>query len=185
MVENIAERLSLFKDYSLIPQHVTLEQLKVGMKEKPQRMEFITEIIDNNVRWPSNGRHINKNSNCEVSGEAFFGFKVLLGLSPITGLINRFNLYLGTFGSPLFPYLKSRDLLQLHYASVMGVETKNGAMPSFSVEAGYKARIILFGFVGYYITISPFIPKFLLTFWDAFLGFAEYIEVHWSDYVEP
>jgi len=175
--KDLDERLSVLKDYSLVPQHVTIEQFKVGMEEKAQRMVFTKDKI---ARSLSQNRHFKINFNCYVSAGTLFGFKSLLGLSPLTGLINRLIwLY------DLLPYtLPSCDLLQLHVSQGIEIETKNGTLPSFRV-AGCLGRITIVGFVGYYMSFSPFLPSFLITLWDMFTGSAVYVGVHWSDWVEP
>ena len=178
--KDLDERLSVLKDYSLVPQHVTIEQFKVGMEEKAQRMVFTKDKIEKNARWLAENRYFKTNFNCYVSGTYFIGLKVLLGLSPLTGLINRW-----IWIYDLLPYtLPSCDLLQLHVSQGIDMETKNGTLPSFRV-AGCLGRITIVGFVGYYMSIVPYLPSFLITFWDSFVGSAVYVGVHWSDWVEP
>ncbi len=170
--KDLDERLSVLKDYSLIPQHVTIEQFKVGMEEKAQRMVFTKDKI---ARSLSQDAHFKINFNCYVAGNVLSGFKVLLGLSLLTRIINW-----------IVPLVPSCDLLQLHVAYMMQVETKNGTLPSFWA-GGYCGRATIVGFVGYYVSIMPpFIPlSSLLTFWETFVGSAVYVGVHHLVIDEP
>ena len=177
--KNLDERLSVLKDYSLVPQHVTLEQFKVGMEEKAQRMVFTKDKI---ARSLSQDGNFKENFVCYVDGYTFGAFKAISGLSPLTGLINKW-IWLYGFPNPSIPYVPSCDLIQLHVSMLIEIEAKNGTLPSFD-EYGTFGRLIIVGFVGYYISIFtvPFLPSFFIAIEASFVGSAVYVGVRWDDW---
>ncbi|MBW2966676.1 hypothetical protein KY342_06250 [Candidatus Woesearchaeota archaeon] len=143
------KRFSLLKEYGLIPEDVTREQLRqemlmladeLGFTE--EKMESISERFENKEE---DVRLFGINFLNEVGGGFFFTFNLPIGLSLIIGLLNFFC---------FTPDIPSVDLF--YSAFFVGIMNfYEGLLPDF-----YNDRLFcffsLFGFIGFVFS-TPFI----------------------------
>jgi hypothetical protein len=99
-----------------------------------------------------------------VDGASVYGLKLLGGTSFATSIING-CIYL--FGLD-FPFIQSKDLFQTYVSFVGELKTYNGTLPDSYVSVLFQATF-LFGFVGYVVSILPFI---FITHLCEYLGYA-------------
>ncbi|MFW6121071.1 MAG: hypothetical protein ACOC80_09270 [Petrotogales bacterium] len=175
-IKSSDERLSLYKEYGLIPEDVTLEKLKAGMKEKAKRNglteEELAQLNGPLHIFPSLIFHA-RNKYCYVSGENNLGLRLILGLSAFTRIINWF--IWNFLQKNLVP---SIDLLNTQIGLGVGVNAKNGHLPNIGFFG--PGITMMLGFVGFYINAFPlFGPHFLpfLVAWDSWFGYAAYVGV--------
>jgi len=181
-VENIEERLSILKEYNLLPQDVTLEKLRAGMEEKAQRVGLTDERLEgiaNRLSLRNNNRVFYMNRKCNVESFVFGGIKLNFGLSFITSVLNMLILYKYGYGSDFIP---SIDFLKMFYVRI-GFElyVANGLLPDIELggEGGEHDPIMLMlGFVGYHIS---FIPTFFLEVFGLIFGYTNYIGVSYKE----
>ena len=171
------EKIAIYKEYELISQDVSLEQLRIGMLQKAQhlgltqkKMEnlnrvgfFIKKVLSTNISF---------NYNCSVYGKfTKGGMKYLFGLSAFTSSIN----YL--FKLWLIPYrIRSVDLLDIFVSERGKLDAFNGSLPDFHTQWGFLIAVI-FGFVGYSFVV-PIIPGVLTQ--GEFVGYAAVAGAIWS-----
>ena len=86
------EKLAIYKEYELIPQDVSLEQLRIGMLQKAQHLGLTQKKMENLNRLAFHVKNVfssntSFNYNCSVYGEITNGLKYLFGLSAFTSFI--------------------------------------------------------------------------------------------------
>ena len=178
-IKSYDEKLSLYKKYGLIPEDVTLEKLKAGMKEKAKRYglteDKLNQIIKNGIL--QRNYTMETNQMCYVSINQKSYLRLLFGLSFITRIINAYiwsNLDLGF-------YLPSIDLLNAHLGFYNDINVKNGSSDDIFYDSSYFGIIAMLCFVGYYIHGSDsllfwFLP--FLTHTDSWFGYAALVIVY-------
>jgi len=157
--------LSLYKEYHLIPQNVTDEDLRLGMVEKARRIgPHIEKMQHLLAHMGSRSNHTLKNFNCQVDGFFDFGARLLGGLSFFTSILNgylyRYHLW------DLF--LPSVDVFQVNFGYLGFLRTYNGTLPDSQIT-GVDHASFLVGFVGYYISTTP---TFFFTVQNLYHGYA-------------
>ena len=169
------EKIAIYKKHELIPQDVSLEQLKIGMLQKTQHLGLTQRKMENlnKLVFPiKNVFSYNTafNYNCSVYGEITYGMKYLLGLSAFTSWINfLFKLW-------FIPYrIPSIDLLDIYITEKGILDAVNGSLPDFHTNYGFLIAVI-FGFVGYSFVVPP-VPGVLLG--GEFFGYAAVVGALW------
>jgi len=170
------EKIAIYKEYELISQDVSLEQLRIGMLQKAQHLGLTQKKIENLNRlafFIKNvlSTNISFNYNCSVYGKLTKGMKYLFGLSAFTSSINfLFKLW-------LIPYrIPSADLLDIFVTEKGKLDAFNGSLPDFHTRWDFLIAVI-FGFVGYSFVI-PLIPGVLTQ--GEFFGYAAVAGAVWS-----
>lgn len=169
------EKIAIYKEYELISQDVSLEQLRIGMLQKAQHLGLTQKKIENLNRlafFIKNvlSTNISFNYNCSVYGKLTNGMKYLFGLSAFTSSLNfLFKLW-------LIPYrIPSADLLDIFITEKGKLDAFNGSLPDFHTRWDFLIAII-FGFVGYSFVI-PIIPGILTQ--GEFFGYAAVAGAIW------
>ena len=163
------EKLSLFKNYGLIPESVTLEQLKLGMENKAEINGLNEELFEK----LGNDYFLNFNLFCTVDGVTYGFLRFLLGLSAITRVIN--TILWGELD--IYRFIPSIDLLNCQIGG-LDVFVKDGILADFHFDG--LGITLMAGFVGYYVhgTNAPFFylcPIF--TFLDYWFGSAAFVGI--------
>ena len=182
-VENIEERLSILKEYNLLPQDVTLEKLRAGMERKAQRVGLTDERLEgivNRLSLRNNNRVFYMNRKCDIFSFVVGGIKLNFGLSFITSVINAFMFY----KDPLYlSYLiPSIDFLKMFFVRIgFDLWVTNGLLPDIELggEGGEHDPIMLMlGFVGYHISV---LPTFFLEVVGILFGYTNYLGVSYKE----
>lgn len=173
-VRDSEEKLNIYKNYKLIPQDVSLDQINKDMHVNGKHIDFNhikTKKINIFTHPLKNiySSYIEYNVNCNVEGVIMNGMKYLFGISALTSIIN-FIFWLSSFR------IKSIDLLDLFVVEWGKLDAVNGTMPDIHTQYGFML-IILLGFVGYCITYPP-IPGVLLV--GEFVGSAAFVIAMWA-----
>ena len=170
------KKIAIYKEYELIPQDVSLEQLRIGMLQKAQHLGLTQKKIENLNRLAFPIKNVFSsnmafNYNCSVYGKITQGMKYLFGLSAFTSSINfLFKLW-------LIPYrIPSVDLLDIFVTENGKLDAVNGSLPDFHTKWGFLIAVI-FGFVGYSFVVPP-IPGVLTG--GEFFGYAVVAGAVWS-----
>lgn len=179
--DDLEERLSIYKDYRLIPQNVTCEKLQKGMEEKAKRFELSREKYDELSKKKS--RFIGQsdfyqiiNFNCKTYGTIGPSLRLLFGLSPITGRLNTMAYWifiiLFLLGKevdfrPLFPGF---DLVDFCFTYISTFYTEDGLLPGDWNHLS-PCIILLLGFVGYMVGYPPY-PFSYITDFNGYAVFA-------------
>ena len=170
------EKIAIYKEYELISQDVSLEQLRVGMLQKAQHLGLTQKKMENLNRLAFFIKNVfstnmSFNYNCSVYGKLTTGMKYLFGLSAFTSSIN----FLFKFW--LMPYrIASVDLLDIFVTEKGKLDAFNGSLPDFHTQWGFLIAVI-FGFVGYSFVV-PIIPGVLTQ--GEFFGYAAVAGAVWS-----
>ena len=163
-VKDTDTRLSIYKQYNLIPQDVTYEELRLGMEEKARRfgseIEMLQKYIINSKSNNFQLKHFCMNFFCRVDTFVVGSLRFLCGSSFITSVINNY----------ISPILPSIDLFQIIIGFGGGLGTTNGILPD-SFIFGFAIAFFIFGFVGYYVSQS-WAPTFFISEIDLSLGYA-------------
>lgn len=166
------DKLSLYKRYGLIPEDVTLEQLKVGMIEKAKRNGLTEEKLNQLIEGIFSQRNysLELNQMCYVSVTQKSYLRLLFGLSLITRAINA---YIWSKLDLDF-YVPSIDLLNTHLGFYNDINAKNGLSDDIYYESFFGV-VAMLCFVGYYVHESDsmlfwFFP--FLTHTDSWFGYA-------------
>jgi len=144
-IDDIDERLEVYKEYGFIPEDVNSEKLRVDMEEKFEGMGLNKDKINSfyqlkKRRILTNDSLINVNFKCKVVSHMEFGLHLRFGMSAITRFIN----WLIGF---LF-LIPSIDLFNIGICRGMRIETTDGLMPDYYSD--YSAMLYFIGgFVGY------------------------------------
>ena len=179
-VEDLDERLSIYKEYELISKDVTSDKLKEGMEERTKQLGLTNEklkgmLTSNKILNCNNGPIEVLNYACEVAALAAYGLPLIIGLSFITARINFFLI----FGFPIPPFLlPSFDLVDIYFAIAGYLGTTNGTLPDFYIELG-PIFLMLVGFVGFSIA------SFLFILPTDFVGYAAMAYAKGKEFVGP
>lgn len=183
-LENIktsGEKLSLYKKYGLIPEDVTLEKLKAGMKEKAERngltKDKLNKIIENGILKRNYSMETNQMCYISVTQKSYL--RLLFGLSFFTRLINAYiwsNLDLNF-------YIPSIDLINTHLGFYNDINVKNGSSDDIYYKSYFGVIAMLF-FVGFYVHESDslffwFFP--FLTNTDCWFGYAALVILYGAE----
>jgi hypothetical protein len=154
--EGEEERLSIYKDYGLIPQHVTLDKLRAGMEEKAQRLgitreklEEIQKQIFKNIR-NNDIISIVLRFLCYVEGDAGWGLRLYLPMSFFTARINSLFVLLGL---PIA--IPSIDLMNIGLVFLGGIYTSGIIRPPKDQNYFGIMFYLVLGFVGFAFAINP------------------------------
>jgi len=166
------DKLSLYKRYGLIPEDVTLEQLKAGMIEKAERNGLTEDILNQIIERIFSKRNysLELNQMCYISTTQKSYLRLLFGLSLITRAINAYiwsNLDLDF-------YVPSIDLLNTHLGFYNDINAKDGRSDDIYYESFFGV-VAMLCFVGYYVHESDsmlfwFFP--FLTHTDSWFGYS-------------
>lgn len=171
------ERLSVFKQYNLIPQDITTEKLRLGMKKKAEQIGLTMEKIEDiantiqSRRQNLNGFSVVMNALCQVEGSAWIGRRFYGGFSWFTSFINGIIFWYSLEFNKTMPPIPSVDLVDFGLA--MGeMHTKNGLFPNNGEGGFFMMAYLMAGFVGYVVEFLP-IPIVRNAFGgEVFIGFA-------------
>lgn len=165
-VEDIDERLSVYKEYGLIPERVTNQKLRDGMEEKARQLGLSKEKLEKmslnlNTILCNNERVTIKNYFCLLTALWIIGIPFFIGTSSVMW---RINFILESLGRQLI--LPGFDFVDFIACLGMGeVRTQLGLLPAESTWfQGYI--LLLIGFVGFTIGYLPHL------FWGELFGFA-------------
>ena len=177
-IKTAEEELSIYKEYGFISEDVTLEKLKLGMLEKAQRNDLTEEKLK---QYMEKGfslipkPNFNINLNCLVQGQNIGPFRLILGLSSITRVINlilwtRFNIH------NLVP---SVDLLNTQVGGLLEISAIDGLLNDINYYL-FGGFFLMLCFVGYYINLLGFpFPYFwilpFITLFDSWFGYAAFV----------
>jgi len=151
------EQFLLHKEYGLIPEDVTREQLRQKMLRVAERLDLTQEKIEsirsrNEYKTDGPDRWFAVNFLNEMVGFTLFSLNLPFGLSLFTGTLNYFfNKY---FYKNL---LQSIDILYANVFLIGDYRFYNGLLPNFYTSA--VCSFILLGFVGYVVS-TPFFSFF-------------------------
>ena len=178
-IKTSGEQLSLYKKYGLIPEDVTLEQLKTGMKEKAERNGLTEDKLNQLIEKVFSKRNysLKLNQMCYVSVTQQSYLRLIFGLSFITRAINAFiwsNLDLNF-------YVPSIDLLNSHLGFFDDINVKNGLSDNIYYSTTFFGIVAMLCFVGFYIHESDsllfwFFP--FLTHTESWFGYAAFVIVY-------
>jgi hypothetical protein len=167
-IKNQNEKLSLLKNYGFIPESVTLENLRLGMEKKAE----INGLNEEMLKKFGNENFFKYNLLCNIEeGNIIFGIRFLLGLSPITRILNYFLWEVFRINR----FIPSIDLLNCQIGG-LDVVVKDGLLPDFHFRN--DGIMVMAGFVGYHvhgIGILIFCP--ILTFFDWWWGSAAFVGI--------
>lgn len=147
------ERFLLYKEYGLIPEDVTREQLRQKMLSAAERLGITREKIEFICKKPVNERDgpdrwFAVNFLNAIEGEFIFNYNLPIGLSMFTGTPN-YKLY--AQGKNLLP---SADLLYAAFTPLGIYEFCDGVLPDFHFLS--LGAFLLVGFVGYVVSYPLF-----------------------------
>lgn len=175
-------QLSVYKKYGLIPENVSGEKLQQGMMEKAEKMGFSQSqinVLSSQNQVVSLSRRprwflISMDFFSSVDGVLMFNFKFHDGLSVLTSPINVLFLYSHFYGNTSF-YLHSADIIDVFLSASGDITTRRHDISDEVIA------VVMSGFVGYMIDVSPFaiiypllsvIPFPLLSLFSIFSGYA-------------
>jgi hypothetical protein len=186
------EKLSLYKEYGLIPEDVTLEKLKKGMNERAESIglseEKLSQISEKNFNILTDFDFFGINSRCSVIGSNGCPLRLIFGLSTITRVINCYLLFYSYFLNflNLNIIVPSIDLINSHLGFIISFQALNGLHPDINLDGLSIFGILgMIGFVGFYVHASDYWPFFLLpvlTFMDAFFGYSALVLVAGNEF---
>lgn len=147
------ERFLLHKEYGLIPEDVTREQLRQKMLSVAERLGITGEKIESFYKKLVNERDgpdrwFAANYLNAIEGEFIFNYNLPFGLSMFTGTLNH---KLDSQGKDLIP---SADLMYAAFTPLGIYEFSDGVLPDFHFL--YLGAFLLVGFVGYVISYPLF-----------------------------
>jgi len=154
--ENIEERLTIYKNYGLIPEDVTSESLRAGMEEKAQRFGLTKEKlkrISNALKKipPLELSPFIINFNCSITVAWIYTLHLLLGSSILTNRINKILYYFLAEYFPFFDFLiKSVDLMDISLSGMGILSAEDGFLRDKHVWHLFSFSMLV-GFVGYCI----------------------------------
>jgi hypothetical protein len=143
-------RLSIYKKYGLIPQNVTLDNLRAGLTKNAQKLGLTQQRLEQialkdrslflHQENQMSLKCININMFCDVHGEFAISILLPMGFSLFTFYILRHY---------EFKILDIRDSILSLFSSI---KTTNGLLPDFWSEHSWSFTKII-GFIGYWIYI--------------------------------
>jgi hypothetical protein len=141
VAKNSEERFSILKEYGLIPQEVSLEELREGMREKAKLNEFTKELPRKDILQYEGVDTLLPpvllTFFSRVDAVYFMGNSIRIGLTPITMLINRL----------LGSNIPGIDLVDVCWGA-LGIISTRGVLGQHSLVC-IPSIIFLAGFVGY------------------------------------
>jgi len=170
--KDLDERLSIYKNYKLIPEDVTSEKLRAGMEERARQLglteEKLEEMSSTQKELLDHGDRVRVlNYLCNVYALVGMGLPLYLGMSFITARVNWFlaMLYLLLDMDPFF-FFPGIDVVDFSIVALGEIETKNGLRPDHG-EDFYSTVLLLIGFVGVSVSYYPLV-LFRLIFFEGF-----------------
>lgn len=164
-VKDEDEKLSIYKEYRLIPQNVTSEKLRAGMEEKAKIMSLtkknLEKIRSAFGRMPSGIRNyfIMINFVCAINVEGAYSLYLRLGVSFFTSRVNYLLWILADVFGLSISYLPSIDLIDTGFIGLGNIATWGGLGPDKNLRFNPMFGILA-GFVGYCIR-SPLRIQFM------------------------
>lgn len=177
--KSINEKLSIYKKYSLVPNNITVEQLREGMFTKSQKLNLTKETYDSlllkKFKHSENSglfktRYVNYN--CTMYGFGFFNLHLSMGTTPSL-MIPNFFIFLfniDTWGTDITDLIKSRDIFDVQKFLLSEIYSLDGTLPDYALRSVLTMAIFI-GFVGY---ILIFYPLPLISMYEEFLGFTAF-----------
>ena len=153
---DLDERLSIYKDYKVVPEDVTSESLRRGMEEKAQRFGLdkkIDKMMCDRYKPPSLFESVGHwyNFNCSVDFGLLWSIFKAIGLSALTLRLNLI-IFLTSYGN-FYEMIPSVDLLIFNAGLCGNVKVTDGDRPNIVLGFDYFPTfcgcILTVGFVGY------------------------------------
>lgn len=169
------EKFLLFQQYGLIPEDLTLEQLRAEMYRFAERYDITLDKLlglkERLERIPLIGPPRAVNFLSFNVGEGYFGLHLLLGLSFFTGVLNSilFNPWEDWYFNPPSFAIPSVDLFDIFLGLLEGKIESESNFSYFRTRGG--SLVYLLGFVGFVFSVP-----LLIKVWG-FVGFSVAIVV--------
>ena len=174
--KDLDERLSIYKDYRVVPEEVTSESLRAGMEEKARRFRLdkkVDKMMCEKENLPSavGSTDVYDNCFCSILIAFFWGIAPALGLSVITSHLNHLIVsmyfFIDSYFNILIRPIPNIDLLTLCIGYDGQIEATDGKYPDFELggniyETGFIGYVLMLGFVGYCIIGVQFVFRYCM-----------------------
>ena len=150
IAKDLDERLSIYKDYNMVPEDMTSESLRAGMEEKARRFGLdkkMEKMLENTKKTQTTNWFFNLNVNCQVEIYYMGSIFPAIGTSLIAA---HWNWWLGQF--ILLPCI---DLLTFTVGVNGLIDARDGLLSDFRIgevpgEKGlfFCGITLMIGFVG-------------------------------------